>query len=132
MILKLIFYLLLSTILINTLEIKIKLKVFINIIFFILYSYYFYSDLKFFILSSIIYTNFLYICINFYTTKISSIRIKILEQISKNTTIMTEESLYHDRIKRINNINSNIQKNLLFIFLKLIIFFRILFNCNDN
>ena len=132
MIISLIFFILISTILINQINISIKYKLLTNIIFFIIYSYLYLDNLKNLALSVIVYFNFLYIFINFYTTKISSIRIRILESIKLNQPILTEQLLYNDRSLRIKKIKDGVELNLLLIFLQIILFFRKLYKYNEN
>lgn len=132
MIISLIFFIFISTILINQIKISIKYKLLTNIIFFIIYSYLYFDNLKNLVLSVTVYFNFLYIFINFYTTKISSIRIRILESIKFNQPILTEQLLYNDRYLRIKKIKDGLELNLLLIFLQIILFFRKLYKYNEN
>lgn len=132
MIISLIFFIFISTILINQIKISIKYKLLTNVIFFIIYSYLYFDNLKNLALSVTVYFNFLYIFINFYTTKISSIRIRILESIKFNQPILTEQLLYNDRSLRIKKIKDGLELNLLLIFLQIILFFRKLYKYNEN
>ncbi len=62
----------------------------------------------------------LYIFINFYTIRYSSIRIKILRDLSLGKKIISEEDLYNNRKKRLEDVNETFMKKKLFL---IILFF---------
>ena len=62
----------------------------------------------------------LYIFINFYTIRYSSIRIEILRDLSLGKKIISEEDLYNNRKKRLEDVNETFMKKKLFL---IILFF---------
>ena len=62
----------------------------------------------------------LYIFINFYTIRYSSIRIEILRDLNLGKKIISEEDLYNNRKKRLEDVNETLMKKKLFL---IILFF---------
>ena len=93
-----------------------------------IYSVIYFNNFKNFVFSFIVYIHLLYIFVNLYTTKISSIRVQILQLVKDDLPILTEEDLYNNRKLRIINIKNKYKKLILNMFLKVINIFRYFFN----
>ena len=65
----------------------------------------------------------LYIFVNFYTVRYSSIRLKILRDLNLNKKIISEEDLYIDRKNRLENQNSSFMQKKLFILIEFLVNF---------
>ena len=57
----------------------------------------------------------LYIFVNFYTIRYSSIRLEILKDLSLGKKIISEEDLYNNRKKRLEDVNTTYMKKNLFL-----------------
>tara|TARA_B100001173_G_C15789634_1_gene462885 strand:+ start:217 stop:603 length:387 start_codon:yes stop_codon:yes gene_type:complete len=57
----------------------------------------------------------LYIFVNFYTIRYSSIRLEILKDLSLGKKIISEEDLYNNRKKRLEDVNTTFMKKNLFL-----------------
>ena len=95
---------------INSLK-KIVFFFIINFIYIIFISNSFYILLEYliFLICS------LYIFVNFYTIKYSSIRLEILRDLSLGKKIISEEDLYNSRKKRLEDTNTTFMKKNLFL-----------------
>ena len=87
------------TFFINFLPIRSNFKIFLNLIINLIIISYQSINLDQLMLNLFVYTCFLYIIFNIYTTRYSSIRIKIMESI-KLKKRYTELMLFQDREKR--------------------------------
>ena len=63
----------------------------------------------------------LYIFVNFFTVRYSSIRIKILHDLQLNKKIFTEKDLYLDRKLRLEGYQSGFMNKKLFIFINFLV-----------
>ena len=63
----------------------------------------------------------LYLFVNFYTVRYSSLRIKILNDLTLNKEIMTENDLYLDRKIRLDGQEATFMKKNLFIFVNVLV-----------
>ena len=87
------------TFFINFLSIRSNFKIFLNLIINLIVISYQSINLDQLVLNLFVYTCFLYIILNIYTTRYSSIRIKIMESI-KLKKKYSELMLFKDREKR--------------------------------
>ena len=95
---------------INSLK-KIVFFIIINFIYIIFISNSFYILLEYLIFLICA----LYIFVNFYTIKYSSIRLEILRDLSLDKKIISEEDLYNSRKKRLEDTNTTFMKKNLFL-----------------
>ena len=113
-IIKIILILSLLTVLINlfrtTSKNKIIFNIFISSILIIKLS----DDLDNLIINAMTYLCFVYIILNIYTTRYSSIRMNLMNAIINKKKILTEEKLFRDRIKRFKKNNKSIMSYNLF------------------
>lgn len=110
-----------SMIIINLFKINsLKKIVFFVIINFIVVLYFSNSFIEL-IQYLVFLISMLYIFINFYTIRYSSIRIKILNDLNNGKNIISEKDLYDDRRNRIEINNSSFMKKGLFQFILLIV-----------
>ena len=65
----------------------------------------------------------LYLFVNFYTVRYSSLRIEILNDLTLNKKIMTENDLYLDRKTRLDGQTSSFMNKKLFIFINFLVKF---------
>ena len=63
----------------------------------------------------------LYLFVNFYTVRYSSIRIRILNDLCLNKKIMTENDLYLDRKIRLEGGDTSFMSKKLFIFINFLV-----------
>jgi hypothetical protein len=63
----------------------------------------------------------LYLFVNFYTVRYSSLRIKILNDLTLNKEIMTENDLYLDRKIRLDGQEDSFMSKKLFIFVNVLV-----------
>ena len=113
------------TILINLLQIKAISKVKINLLFAIIVIFNFSYNLNTLLVNFLLYLCFLYVILNIYTTRYSSIRINLMNSIVLNKKIITENDLYKDRANRFKRNNKSIMSPSLFYVLdKLVRIFR--------
>tara|TARA_A100001011_G_C13917543_1_gene677711 strand:- start:158 stop:550 length:393 start_codon:yes stop_codon:yes gene_type:complete len=124
-IIKFILILSLLTVLINlfrtTSKNKIIFNIFISSILIIKLS----DDLDNLIINAMTYLCFVYIILNIYTTRYSSIRMSLMSAIINKRKILTEEKLFQERIKRFEKNNKSIMSyNLFYATDKLVNIFR--------
>ena len=113
------------TILINLLQIKAISKVKINLLFAIIVIFNFSYNLNTLLVNLLLYLCFLYVILNIYTTRYSSIRINLMNSIVLNKKIITENELYKDRANRFKRNNKSIMSpSLFFVLDKLVRIFR--------
>ena len=93
----------LVTIIINQINVETKTKILLNVICYIIYIKLNHSNLQDTLEVSVIYLNYMYIVLNIFTTRFSSIRIRIIEELMNEMKIIDEEQLYIDRNERLNN-----------------------------
>ena len=93
----------LVTIIINQINIETKTKILLNVICYIIYIKLNHSNLQDTLEVSVIYFNYMYIVLNIFTTRFSSIRIRIIEELMNEMKVIDEEQLYIDRNERLNN-----------------------------
>ena len=93
------------TILINLLQIRSINKVKINLLFAIIVIFNFSYNLNTLLVNSLLYLCILYVFLNIYTTRYSSIRINLMNSIVLNKKIITENDLYKDRANRFKRNN---------------------------
>ena len=122
---KIILILSLLTVLINlfrtTSKNKIIFYIFISSILILKLS----DDLDNLIINAMTYLCFLYIILNIYTTRYSSIRMSLMNAIINKRKILTEEKLFQERIKRFEKNNKSIMSyNLFYATDKLVNIFR--------
>jgi len=113
------------TILINLLQIRSINKVKINLLFAIIVIFNFSYNFNTLLVNLLLYLGFLYVILNIYTTRYSSIRINLMNSIVLNKKIITENELYKDRANRFKRNNKSIMSPSLFYVLdKLVRIFR--------
>jgi len=115
-----------STVIVNYSIKKVKNKLFINILCFIFYFYFNYQDIENFLIILILYLNYIYIILNIFTTRYSSIRIKIIECLINKEKMIDNNWLFDDRKKRLaKTLNSKftlkLMSTIIIIFRKVLI-----------
>lgn len=96
------FYILICTVTINHSIKEVKNKLLVNILCFMFYFYFNYQDIESFMVILILYLNYIYILLNIFTTRYSSIRIKIIECFTNNVKMIDNDWLFDDRNKRLS------------------------------
>ncbi len=104
----------LITVLINLIRTTSKNKIFLNIFISSLLILKFSDNLDKLLINIMSYLCFLYIILNIYTTRYSSIRMNLMNAIINKKKILTEEKLFRDRIKRFKKNNKSIMSYNLF------------------
>tara|TARA_B100000787_G_scaffold169644_1_gene161490 strand:- start:1508 stop:1894 length:387 start_codon:yes stop_codon:yes gene_type:complete len=89
----------------------------LNFVIAIIISYNIYQFIEFLIFL----ISILYLFVNFYTVRYSSLRIRILKDLTLNKEIMTEKDLYLDRKTRLEDGETSFMKKKLFIFIDLLV-----------
>ena len=97
---KLLIIFLILTILINMFPIRSINKVKINLLFSIVVFYNYSSNLDTLLVNLLLYLCFLYVILNIYTTRYSSIRMNLMNSIIFKKKLITEKDLYKDRERR--------------------------------
>jgi len=105
----------LSMIIINQFKINSLKKIIIFLIFNFLIICIISNNIYQFLEFLIFLISILYIFVNFYTVRYSSIRLKILRDLNLNKKIISEEDLYIDRKNRLESKNPSFMKKKLFI-----------------
>ena len=102
------------TILINLIKINPRKKMIINIFasFVLIFKFSYNFDMM--IINTLFYLCFLYVILNIYTTRYSSIRMNIMNSIILKKKIISENELFEDRAKRFNRKNKSIMSFNLF------------------
>ena len=122
---KLLIILSIITFLINLLNVIAKVKIFINIIVSSIIIFYLGDSVDLLIIITLSYMCFLYILLNIYATRYSSIRIRLIHLIVSNKKLINETILYQERYNRFNKKNNSIMAPKLFKVLnKFVKFFR--------
>lgn len=122
---KLLIILSIITFLINLLNVTAKVKIFINIIVSSIIIFYLGDSVDSLIIITLSYMCFLYILLNIYATRYSSIRIRLIHLIVSNKKLINETILYQERYNRFNKKNNSIMAPKLFKVLnKFVKFFR--------
>ena len=122
---KLLIILSIITFLINLLNVTAKVKIFINIIVSSIIIFYLGDSVYSLIIITLSYMCFLYILLNIYATRYSSIRIRLIHLIVSNKKLINETILYQERYNRFNKKNNSIMAPKLFKVLhKFVKFFR--------
>ncbi len=111
---KLLIIFLILTILINLLPIRSINKVKINLLFSILVFYNYSPNLDTLLVNLLLYLCFLYVILNIYTTRYSSIRMNLMNSIIFKKKLITEKELYKDRERRFKRNNQTIMNPILF------------------
>ena len=115
----------LITVLINLIRTTSKNKIFLNIFISSLLILKFSDNLDKLLINIMSYLCFLYIILNIYTTRYSSIRMSLMSAIINKRKILTEEKLFQERIKRFEKNNKSIMSyNLFYATDKLVNIFR--------
>ena len=124
-IIKIILILSLLTVLINLFRTTSKNKIIFNIFISSISILKLSDDLDNLIINAMTYLCFLYIILNIYTTRYSSIRMSLMNAIINKRKILTEEKLFQERIKRFEKNNKSIMSyNLFYATDKLVNIFR--------
>ena len=124
-IIKIILILSLLTVLINLFRTTSKNKIIFNIFISSILILKLSDDLDNLIINAMTYLCFLYIILNIYTTRYSSIRMSLMNAIINKRKILTEEKLFQERIKRFEKNNKSIMSyNLFYATDKLVNIFR--------
>ena len=122
---KIILILSLLTVLINLFRTTSKNKIIFNIFISSILILKLSDDLDNLIINAMTYLCFLYIILNIYTTRYSSIRMSLMNAIINKRKILTEEKLFQERIKRFEKNNKSIMSyNLFYATDKLVNIFR--------
>ena len=124
-IIKIILILSLLTVLINLFRTTSKNKIIFNIFISSILILKLSDNLDNLIINAMTYLCFLYIFLNIYTTRYSSIRMSLMNAIINKRKILTEEKLFQERIKRFEKNNKSIMSyNLFYATDKLVNIFR--------
>ena len=124
-IIKIILIFSLLTVLINLFRTTSKNKIIFNIFISSILILKLSDDLDNLIINAMTYLCFLYIILNIYTTRYSSIRMSLMNAIINKRKILTEEKLFQERIKRFEKNNKSIMSyNLFYATDKLVNIFR--------
>ncbi len=124
-IIKIILILSLLTVLINLFRTTSKNKIIFNIFISSILILKLSDNLDNLIINAMTYLCFLYIILNIYTTRYSSIRMSLMNAIINKRKILTEEKLFQERIKRFEKNNKSIMSyNLFYATDKLVNIFR--------
>jgi|SaaInlStandDraft_2_1057019.scaffolds.fasta_scaffold48710_1 hypothetical protein len=105
----------------NTLKINSFHKLLVNIVFNLTYIFSKRLDLIYSIELTVFYISLLYLFLNIYLIRYSSLRVEILLRILKYNKIPTELWLYHDRKKRMTPKNTTFMKAGLFKFINYLV-----------
>ena len=105
----------------NTLKINSYHKLLVNIVFNLTYIFSKRLDLIYSIELTVFYISLLYLFLNIYLIRYSSLRVEILLRILKYNKIPTELWLYHDRKKRMTPKNTTFMKAGLFKFINYLV-----------
>ena len=122
---ELFFIFLFLTILINLIKINPRKKIIINMLASFVLIFKFSYNFDTMIINMLFYLCFLYVILNIYTTRYSSIRMNLMSSMMLKKKIMTENELFINRMKRFNKKNKSIMSfNLFYITDKLVKIFR--------
>lgn len=122
---ELFFIFLFLTILINLIKISPREKIIINMLVSFVLIFKFSYNFDTMIINMLFYLCFLYVILNIYTTRYSSIRMNLMSSMMLKKKIMTENELFINRMKRFNKKNKSIMSfNLFYITDKLVKIFR--------
>jgi hypothetical protein len=122
---ELFFIFLFLTILINLIKINPREKIIINMLASFVLIFKFSYNFDTMIINMLFYLCFLYVILNIYTTRYSSIRMNLMSSMMLKKKIMTENELFINRMKRFNKKNKSIMSfNLFYITDKLVKIFR--------
>ena len=125
---KLLLILSVLTILINLFNIIPKIKIFINLILSSFIIVYFSENSDILLVNILSYMCCLYILLNIYATRYSSIRIRLINLIIFKKKLINETALYQERYNRFNKKNNSIMAPRLFKVLNIFVkFFRYIF-----
>ena len=105
----------------NTLKINSFHKLLVNIVFNLTYIFSKRLDLIYSIELTVFYISLLYLFLNIYLIRYSSLRVEILLRILKYNKIPTELWLYHDRKNRMTPKNTTFMKAGLFKFINYLV-----------
>jgi|TARA_B110000881_G_scaffold201949_1_gene201408 hypothetical protein len=113
------------TILINLIKINPREKMIINMFGALVLIFKFNDNVDTMVIDIFFYLCFLYVILNIYTTRYSSIRMNLMSSMMLKKKIMTENELFINRMKRFNKKNKSIMSfNLFYITDKLVKIFR--------
>tara|TARA_B100000795_G_C22529145_1_gene334408 strand:+ start:78 stop:470 length:393 start_codon:yes stop_codon:yes gene_type:complete len=113
------------TILINLIKINPREKMIINMFGALVLIFKFNDNVDTMVIDIFFYLCFLYVILNIYTTRYSSIRMNLMSSMMLKKKIMTENDLFINRMKRFNKKNKSIMSfNLFYITDKLVKIFR--------
>ena len=122
---ELFFIFLFLTILINLIKINPRKKIIINMLASFVLIFKFSYNFDTMIINMLFYLCFLYVILNIYTTRYSSIRMNLMSSMMLKKKIITENELFINRMKRFNKKNKSIMSfNLFYITDKLVKIFR--------
>ena len=125
---ELFFIFLFLTILINLIKISPREKIIINMLASFVLIFKFSYNFDTMIINMLFYLCFLYVILNIYTTRYSSIRMNLMNSMILKKKIISEKELFENRAKRFNKKNKSIMSfNLFYITDKLVKIFRNLF-----
>jgi hypothetical protein len=125
---ELFFIFLFLTILINLIKINPREKIIINMLASFVLIFKFSYNFDTMIINMLFYLCFLYVILNIYTTRYSSIRMNLMNSMILKKKIISEKELFENRAKRFNKKNKSIMSfNLFYITDKLVKIFRNLF-----
>ena len=125
---ELFFIFLFLTILINLIKINPRKKIIINMLASFVLIFKFSYNFDTMIINMLFYLCFLYVILNIYTTRYSSIRMNLMNSMILKKKIISEKELFENRAKRFNKKNKSIMSfNLFYITDKLVKIFRNLF-----
>ena len=112
-------------ILINLIKINPREKMIINMFGALVLIFKFNDNVDTMVIDIFFYLCFLYVILNIYTTRYSSIRMNLMSSMMLKKKIMTENELFINRMKRFNKKNKSIMSfNLFYITDKLVKIFR--------
>ncbi len=106
---------------INRLKISSTKKIIYFLILNLLFIFKFSNNILQFFEFLILLICMLYLFVNFYTVRYSSIRIKILHDLESNKKIISEKDLYLDRKLRLEGSEPNFMQKKLFVFINFLV-----------
>jgi len=110
-----------TIIMINRLKISSTKKIIYFLILNLLFIFKFSNNILQFFEFLILLICMLYLFVNFYTVRYSSIRIKILHDLESNKKIISEKDLYLDRKLRLEGSEPNFMQKKLFVFINFLV-----------
>jgi len=110
-----------SIIIINQLKISSTKKIIFFFVLNLLIIFKFSNNIQQFFEFLILLICMLFIFVNFYTARYSSLRIKILHDLQQNKKIISEKDLYFNRKRRLEGAESSFMQKKLFVLINFLV-----------